>query len=240
MLKFLIIPGKKLKGSSLISTITTVLIASIFLLSLIQLAYYHRLRSFKNNISEKLKHNIEESINVVLADTQLFNSSVDSVDLFDEGNDIVTINKKRWGLFGVVSIKAMYERFEETRSLLVGNDLPEYTQNCLYLADHKRSLFLVGNTLLRGNIYIPESGVKSSFIGSRGFGLSRLYEGEANKSDISLPTLDSIELNSLKNLISLPDSLLFVKKGPTLVNDSINNYCFFGDQYYISPQIGSL
>jgi hypothetical protein len=126
--------------------------------------------------------------------------------VFEELTDSVTIKQHRWGLFTIAFLNARYEQFEKSSSFLYGNALPKYMDQCIYLADRKRSLFLVGQTKLTGDLTVPDAGIKPGFVNQKGFAFESLYEGKPTSSKPVLPPLDSVEVLELKKMVSLIDS----------------------------------
>ncbi|TWI85740.1 hypothetical protein IQ13_0905 [Lacibacter cauensis] len=195
-----------LKSSSLISTVTVFLIVAIVLLSLIQLAYYERIEITKRDVSERLDYQIEQSIRLLLSNNFHQKDTTVNMCLFDEASDSVMIKQHKWGLFTIAFIKAHYGHFEKSKSFLYGNRLPHYMNQSLYLADHKRSLFLVGQTKLVGDLTIPDAGIKPGYVNHKGFSFESLYQGKSSGSKPTLPSLDTLEVARLQNLVDLIDS----------------------------------
>jgi hypothetical protein len=237
---------KSYKGNSLVVTVVISLVLAIVCSSVILLAYYNRHQQLRVDAEHRLQINLESATNLVLADSSIsFHLTVDTLDLFKEKKDSVEIKKELWGLFQVAGIKSFYRNFSKERRFFYGPSLPAYMNACLYLADHKRSIALVGNTNLTGDGFLPEAGIKASLIDQKKFTNTKLIDGSIKKSKDSLPPLNKRILNNLSDLIQyklqkdsqdIPDSLqqsfadapvYFYKKTKiSLVNCSLSGHIF--------------
>lgn len=229
--------GLRSKASSLISTLIFILIISILLSAILWLAYFQRQQASDLHIQQQLDHHLEEAISVTLADEAYYINNADSISLFNEENDSVYINRREWGLFSLINITARYEHFYKVQSFLAGARLPAYMNHCIYLADHKRALFVVGKTSLNGDICIPALGIRNSFIGSRGYELSTLYTGKKSLSDESLPPPDTIILHSIRELISMSESLQISTTFKFANKDTISSFQLATDSVFSTDTI---
>lgn len=190
----------KLKASSLAVTLIISLLMIIVCGAVLLTGYYDRLFLKDFRINDRLNRSLSSATNMVLADTAFVTNRLLDVDLFGKGKDSVSIYTTRWGLFESNTIKATYGRFQHSISFLSANHLPNYMNSCLYLADHKRPLYLVGATRLNGDVAAPAIGVKPGFISQRGFDFSTLAEGNIRNSEESLPALREQQMEYIKRL----------------------------------------
>jgi hypothetical protein len=77
------------------------------------------------------------------------------------------------------------------KNFFFGSLLPAGLDGCLYLAEHQRSLSLVGSTLLKGKAYLPKGGIKPGYIDQRGYDRTDLVDGPTETSQASLPPVDT-------------------------------------------------
>jgi hypothetical protein len=142
---------------------------------------------------EKLRRNMRSCISLVLESRTAAPPSVQqqSVDLFGEGGDSAYIREEAWGVYTVAAVSVKDGAHAMEKSFFVGSVLPDGLDGCLYLAEHQRSLSLVGSTLLRGKAYLPKGGVKPGYIDQRGYDRTELVDGPTDKSQGSLPAIDA-------------------------------------------------
>ncbi|HRO44816.1 hypothetical protein [Agriterribacter sp.] len=188
---------KRIEGSTLVLTVIIALVLSIICMSLVLLAYFNRNLQSETLIYEKLSTNAQSAINIVLADTTVKANQSDTLDLYDGGKDSVLITREIWGLFRVATVNAFQSQFTYERSFMYGSALPDYMNACLYIADHKRSISVVGNTKLIGDAYLSGLGIKPSYIAQRGYDRDHLIEGKIKKSDDRLPSLNAIYIQHI-------------------------------------------
>jgi hypothetical protein len=203
-------PLKKICGNALIFTIAISLISGIFCSCLLLLGYYNRLQQSTAHTEQRLQANIRSATNIVLADTSFFASSRrDTIDLFDEGTDTVTIHRMLWGLYKLAGIDAYSGKYVKRVSFLYGSELPSYMDACIYLADHQRSLSVSGNTILNGNAYLSKGGIKAAYIEQKGFAYDTMLRGKILESGQQLPAADK---RFIEYLYQLSDASTHAKK----------------------------
>jgi hypothetical protein len=194
---------KSYKGNSLVVTVVISLVLAIICSSIILLAYYNRQQQLKNDIELQLQRDVESSTNLILADSSVYPNPVsDTIDLFGEGKDSLEIKKELWGIFQVATVKSFHNRVSRERSFFYGPAMPDYMNACLYVADHRRPIAVVGYTKLIGDGYLPGAGIKTSYIGQRGFENNKLIAGEIKTSQDSLPVLSKNVLDYLHKVLS--------------------------------------
>jgi hypothetical protein len=208
---------KRIGGSTLVLTVIIALALSIICMSLVLLAYFNRNLQSQTLIYEKLSNNTESAISIVLADTTVRTNQSDTLDLYNDGKDSVLVTREIWGLFGIATVNAFQNKFTYQRSFMFGAALPDYMNACLYIADHKRSVSVVGNTKLIGDAYLSGLGIKPSYIAQRGYNRDRLIEGEIKKSDEHLPPLNSTYIQYILTQLKLVDDSSYGEGGITVL-----------------------
>lgn len=194
-------------GNALVLTIVIALILAILCTSLILLAYYNRQHQLTNEIVQRLDRNLGSSTQLLLSNPVMsVASQQDTLDLFSEERDSVLIHTAPWGIFQIATVTAWNGRFEKQRSFIFGAALPDYMNGCLYLADHKRPLSLVGHTILTGDVYTSKAGVKAAYINQRGFDNDKLVDGKIQNSQEALPETNKGVIEYLYQLTK-PDSV---------------------------------
>lgn len=184
--------NNKVSGNTLVVTIIVALVIALLCSSLVLLAYYNRHTQITANIEHRLRTNLQSATAIVLADTGWHsNTRSDTIDLYDEQKDSVIIRERPWGLFEAVSVTAFSNRFSQQSRYFSGAALTEYMDGCLYLADHRRSLYVSGSTTLTGNAYLSKADISPSYIDQRGYNNDRLIYGNIKNSKEKLPALNA-------------------------------------------------
>jgi hypothetical protein len=180
----------RMAASSLLITVILSLVIGLICALMILLAYSNlRLRT-DMRIEDQLSRNLQSSINLVLEDTPPAGMVMQkTLDLFGNGHDSAFIREELWGVYDVASIEVREGGRARRKLFFFGGQLPPALDGCLYLAEHQRSLYLVGSTLLNGKAYLPKGGVKPGYIDQRGYDNATLVQGSVANSD-SLPMLD--------------------------------------------------
>ncbi len=192
-----------IKANSLIITIIISLVIGLICTCLILLAWFNRSAEIVHKINRQLGVNLSSGINIVLQDTAAFSTAqTDSIDLFDTGNDSIIITKECWGLFNIASVVAKKATWAREKNFLYGGSLPSFMDACIYMADHKRPLSLVGSVILQGNAYLSKAGIKPSYIDQRGFSGSRLLQGDIKPSNDELPPFCTVRFDYLQQLLN--------------------------------------
>ena len=223
-----------LKGSALANALAIFLIIAGISSSLVLFAYYNRVEFIQLTHKERLINNAFSGINylVGLPNKVPLNQPID-VDLFRNEKDIVTLKRKLWGAFEIVSSTAKSENSSFSKSAMVGANLVDNEGMALWLADLNKPLSLCGKTELVGTCYLPESGVKRAYIEGQSFVGTQLIKGETKKSERELPKINQemIEANNAFFLGSISaDSslgLTYLQEHDTMANSFANKTIVF-------------
>ena len=188
-----------LKGSALANALAIFLIIAGVSSSLILFSYYNRVEFIQLTKKEKLIDNAFSGVNYLigLPDKVGLNQTTE-IDLFQNENDVVRLNRNLWGAFEIVSSTAYNETVSFSKTAMVGSNFVDNEGLALWLADLNKPLSLCGYTELVGTCYLPESGMKRAYIEGQSFIGTQLVQGESKKSERELPEINQemIESNS--------------------------------------------
>lgn len=196
------------KGGVLqVALIISFIIASI-LLSLILLIYSQRLIFIKSNIERQLIRNSHSGINYLLANRTNRNIYSESFDLFGDSFDTVNLSSRQWGLYDLISSTAKKGSNFHRKIAMVGTRMDSLGEASLYLIDNSKPLAVAGNTLIKGNVYVPKAGVKRAYFNGRDYEADKLVFGEIYYSKNFLPKLKGDLTLRLRDLQNSSDSYL--------------------------------
>lgn len=222
-----------LKANALFYAICIMLVIAMLCSIFILYAYLKRSELLILEAREQLNLNIQSAINLLSSPDENFEWEVFTpIDLFGEGKDSVLIYKKKWGVFELASLHASIGKLQDSRQILFGSKPSGIYQSALYLVDNNKPLSLCGSTVIKGNCYLPKSGVKRAYIEGQNFVGKELIQGTVKQSENKLPMPDQTILNYIHSLPSqamqssiedLSDSLFQSFSMPTTYYHSTNS-----------------
>jgi hypothetical protein len=183
---------RRIPASSLMITVVLSLVIGLICAAFIRLAYVQALERTDADMEDKLSRNLESAIDIVMEDDPPAGQPLQkSLDLFGQGSDSTYIREEKWGVYDAAYIRVVAGRRMKQKGLFVGSLLPDTLDGCLYLAEHREVLSVVGNTLLTGNAYLPKAGVRPAYVNQRGYAYTTLVNGNIERSAGRLPAIDS-------------------------------------------------
>jgi len=182
--------SKYLSGSILAYTLGISIIVSAIITAIILLGYYHRLQYKTYEINQKLDRNMRSAEQLALSNPDYFQYfEPEELDLYGTGLDSVMVERRPWGFYDHVAVRAYHGRFLSSSLFAVGYQPDSLTSASLFLMDDRRPLSVVGDTRISGVLYLPQSGVQSAFIDRQGYQNDSLFYGEKRVSGDTLPEL---------------------------------------------------
>ncbi|MEM7373245.1 MAG: hypothetical protein AAF587_31765 [Bacteroidota bacterium] len=179
-----------LQGSSLLYTLLIALITSTLLSCYLLVNYYQQVRMDRLYWEEIARDNLQSGVEIWLSESPPKWGESIAFPLFESPIDSFIGQSEAWGLFGILHGTGTHSRSRVSRSCLIGEMIPSHRQESLYLVDRRQPLVLVGKTRLAGTLALPPSGIKSGFIGRRGFENRQLYQGRITHSKRDMPELN--------------------------------------------------
>lgn len=180
-----------LKAGALYFAIVIAFLIAILSASLLMLAAYYKSSYLKEIRYTRLVNNLNSGLIYALTDTNT-NHRIEKIDLYADGADSVFIERKKWGIFDMALIKAFILEDTLSKSMLLGV-APDSAS--IYLSDENRALLVGGTTKISGNVYLPKSGIKKTYVNEQPYKNEKLiYNGVILSSESGLVPLN-------KNLI---------------------------------------
>ncbi|KJS07311.1 MAG: hypothetical protein VR77_01360 [Flavobacteriales bacterium BRH_c54] len=215
---------KMIKAGALLYAMFLVIVISIITSSIILVNYYNNfyvLGAFKQ---DQLFQDVYSGINYGLVFNQTLPlNQATKIDLFADAQHEVSLTKKSWGAFYVISSKATWRNKNASKTALIGANLNAGEKTAIYLAEQNKPLSLTGLTIITGDCYLPESGVKRAYIEGKSFVGQRLINGIKKNSNKNIPSINKelIDENYHRFMNSNNDSV--VDYEAVLGQDSIVN-----------------
>ncbi len=177
---------KKIKASALQMVLVVAVIIVILLFAFISLMYYQKRVAIKHaNYSKSIYEN--HQVFDYLNQTDIPYGLTDSLDIFSN----VSITKKQWGIFELVSVKTKKNKESFEQIALIGER--NIHKRALYLKNNNQQLILVGNTIIKGNVALPRLRVNSGNIAGISYNKDRLIYGDIAQSEEKLPAIKNTE-----------------------------------------------
>src|ERR1051326_4795987 len=154
-----------LRASALVYSLVMALIIAILSSSILLYSYFSTASIRQYEKKERLLENVNSGINLLLSDQALVGLGENTtIDLFGEGHDPVTLQRKAWGAFEIIHCSASWKGATVSKTAMVGRTIGLDSDLCFYLAEHDAPLSVCGKTKLKGTCYLPKEGTKSAYI----------------------------------------------------------------------------
>lgn len=167
---------KKVPGSSLYFALVVSLLSALFI-GAILLAFTSQ-KIIQNQTDDQIavdltmknawqlgSHTTFQEENILQSNSELFNK------------DSTTIQKSNWGIYEYLQTHSKRKTIQKKQQGLLTQ--PEYMDSlALYVADSNSPLALAGNTLLSGDVLVPEQGIKRGAVGEEQFSRAELVDGK--------------------------------------------------------------
>jgi len=181
---------KKTKASALQIVVVVAVIILLLLFAFISLLSLQQRLKAKNNNFKEAVYTTQEVFDYL---SQIKNAQAqkDSLAFFSTNNKKVTLAKKQWGLFDLLTVRTQIKKevFQKT-GLLGGSNS---NRKALYLQNNNNSLIIVGGTKITGDVLLPKFGVNSGNIAGVSYSGNQFIYGEIGQSEAQIPKISNIE-----------------------------------------------
>lgn len=191
-----------LKAGALFYAIAVAVLVALLSGSLILFAYFSRMETSTYLLQEQLQRNAVSGTRYLLSSQQEIKAG-DQVwlNLFDSGNDSVLLEKKAWGAYEIILSKARWNNSEVKLAALAGSNVQQEDRFALWLADQDRPLSLAGNTMIKGDAWLPKAGVQRAYIEGQSYTGSRMIYGNMRESSRTIPAFDKQVAEKMSSLV---------------------------------------
>ncbi len=197
------LPARALFYALLIALLIAMLTAS-----LVGLTYFYQAELEDNLMEERQIRNLRSGIALLLED-EARNISEQNRDLHGQGNDWLRMSKYPWGLFSIAWAETRPNPLAPGLPLLrkialVGESTNLSLEPALYLADRRSPLALSGFTTIRGDVMLPQAGVKRGYVDGQGYLGDQLIYGSIRTSNSQIPELPTDAIRQSINRLQVP------------------------------------
>lgn len=196
-------------GALLLAILMATLIAA-GTAGLLLLLQYQRQYAAQTMRHERLQQNLASATNLLLADHNDATNGLLELNLFDGDRDSIMLSCQPWGVFDV-AIAYAYEGMDTLRHAFIMGKVPAAKERfALYLADERRPLSLSGHTRIQGDAYIPEAGIRKSYIENEAYAYEEVvHDGTIHISNSVLPELDVSIVERLYSYLQPADTVIW-------------------------------
>ena len=192
-----------LKASALYMVIIIALVIGILCSSLVLSAYYYRLQYQKSFRYDRLQTNLGSGENILLAGADSSYNVQRTFSLFGDDADSVSLQRVFWGVYDIGVVRAFDQKDTLYKVFSIAHSIDSGKWAALYLTDNDRPMAVSGKTMIRGDAFIPKSGVNQAYLNNQAYsGDKRLIIGRIHNSERELPALDTARIGLFRNLIS--------------------------------------
>lgn len=186
------------KSSALYLVIVIALVIGILCSSLIVTAYFYKLQYQQKFRYDQLEANRNSAVNILLGSGEDLKEEK-SFSLFGGDADSVSISRIPWGIYDVGLVRAHIRHETLFKAFSIANALDSAKWAALYLIDEDRPLSVSGNTMIRGQVFVPKAGIKEAYVDGQAYkGDKRIVNGTIHNSERTLPALQQNRLGLLQ------------------------------------------
>jgi len=193
-----------IRAGALYFSIVVAFFIALITASVIMLAGHYRNSYLRENRFDRLNANMEAALVIVKCDT-LLKMGLSKIDLYGQQLDSVYVQKDRWGIYDLVTLKTFIAKDTLTKALLMGT-VADTT--VLYLSDEDRPLVISGDTRIVGNVFMPKAGIKKAYAEGKSYSGGQLvYQGKNNFSQREIEPLDHDIIDELTQQFEDPRAI---------------------------------
>ena len=191
-------PPIYLKAGALLLALLLAVIIGVLTAGLLLLLQYHRQYASMALRKERLLQTLHSATNLLLTQETKLDGDSTTIDLFGDKRDSVILIRRPWGVFDVGIARAFEQRDTLSNAFLMGRVPTDSERYALYLADEYRPLSISGTTRIQGDAYLPEAGIRKSYIENQAYAYEEvIHEGIMRHSEENLPALNSAIIERL-------------------------------------------
>lgn len=187
-----------LKAGSLFYALVLTILMAILSSMLLLMSYHHRMEYDQLEQRILLQERLESGLKKILNSSGDFTGNeLVTLPVFSDGEDSIGVIRKPWGIYTILAVRANFKNDTLSRVVIAGGRPDSTDRYALYLSDQSRPLALCGKTELKGLLYLPKAGIKTTFIEGQQFTGTPISSGQTKPSKEELPTIQPELLKQL-------------------------------------------
>lgn len=209
---------KKIKASSLIYALIISIVMVMIGYAFYFYYYYSTTVANSQVVFDKLKNDIVFGIEMYLQE-----KSVLADVIYVHNRDSITVHSKRWGIYQSVFVQSTQKQYSISRNFIIGNKIND-KKYALYLVDNNIPLSVSGKNIIRGNTFLPKSGIKTSNIEGCFFESAKMVDGDIHISQHSFSDEINANIDEIKKwnstINNIIDTTVKYTDGMKMINNS--------------------
>lgn len=191
----------KIFSGALQFTVFIGVLIALLLVGLVMLAYSHNFFTLQ---SKATIENIQLSNVGMHYALETTSQSTDTliIHALDNEQQKVEVQESRWGIFNRAIVKTTHRKKIFYKSAFIGARIKPQERSVLYLKENFKPLVVVGNTMIKGNVFLPHQGVRPGTIAGNSFYGQELIQGSSKTSTEALPELQDGFRKNIEGLLA--------------------------------------
>ncbi|MGJ8734632.1 MAG: hypothetical protein ACSHW4_15860 [Cellulophaga sp.] len=190
----------KIRAGALQFVLFIGVVIALLLLAFITLSHTHTFFGKKTDLFISTIKQADLGLQYAINNTLPLNDTV-VLDFNPESEIMVKAVKSYWGVYENYTVISSFNKNKFTRYSLVGQ-ATSAEDPALYLKDVNRPLIIVGNSKIKGNVFLPKQGIRTGNISGNSYNRQQLFYGKQLASKSSLPSIKSEIRDNLFELLS--------------------------------------
>ena len=188
----------KLKSGALQLTLFISIVIAILLMSFVLLLHSHKRFQLQTDFILETTQNAQKGIEYALLHSI---GSKDTLAIPQDTPDFKTLKIHRdfWGIFEKVTSVSEIKTNHFHKIALIGAKSKNLNRTALYLQDTNHPLVVVGESRIKGLVFLPKQGVKAGTISGHSYTGSQLIYGSTKQSS-SLPPLATQVVDQIESI----------------------------------------
>lgn len=203
----------------LVATIIAILLGSFLTLSQTHIFF---------NTQSRILGNVIDSANAGI-EYSLKKEHIISDSISRENDIYITrIKKTSWGGYLKIKSTASAKTKSFTKTALTGSKVSDPALG-IFLSESKLPLVLVGNTIIEGDAYVSDLGIKPGIISGHYYNGKELVKGNISSGKGTLPELDTVWVNDIRRL----QEYIPFNSDEVIQREAINKNSFFESTNFV-------
>ena len=168
----------------------------------------------------KKSNDLESALVVFLSNPAKYhNSKFLTIDVYNDSTSLVQMHKQAWGIWDIIKASIKYRDMTLEKSIIAGKDAFNGDSIALWVPDYSQTIYASGNTIIKGNAYLPVNKIQKASIEGSPFPDAEVVKGKITPSSKVLFDIAT----SLKEKITFwqdNDSLVQMSENVFNINDN--------------------
>lgn len=186
----------KIRSGALQFVIFVAVLIALILSGLILYAYTFIFLKEQSNAAVENIRLSDSGISYILQNSKAMQQDTLMLDFTNIENQSIRVTVSRWGIFEKAFAETRHRQKRFIKSAIIGSAITAESPT-LYLQETNIPLSLIGDTKIKGSVFLPMQGVMPGFIAGETYNGSKLIYGTIKRSGGNLPNLEKETVDQL-------------------------------------------